>query len=149
MKEFIEKLIGRLEEREKYYHECALDEIMENGHTLDAEGFLGKEDAYGDAISIVNQLAEEHKVFGNSEQVNDGWVPCSSGEMPKCGEFDIKNVWVTMHRKGVDFYFTRKICWNNYLKRWEWSNGKKMADDWEIIAWQYLEVPAPYQPKGE
>lgn len=60
MKEFKEKLIGRLEGREKYYHECALDEIMTNGHTLDAEGFLGKEDAYGDAISIINQLAEEY-----------------------------------------------------------------------------------------
>lgn len=60
MKEFIEKLIGRLKGREKYYHECALDEIMKNGHTLDAEGFLGKEDAYGDVLSIVNQLAEEY-----------------------------------------------------------------------------------------
>ena len=38
---------------------------------------------------------------------NNGWIPCSCGVMPKCGEFDIKAVWVTMHRKGVDFCFTK------------------------------------------
>ena len=33
--------------------------------------------AYKNAIEIVNQLAEEYKLFGNSEQVNNGWIPCS------------------------------------------------------------------------
>ena len=77
MKEFIEKLIGRLQGREQYYHECALDEIMQNGHTLDAEGFLGKEDAYGDAISITNKLAEEHK---------GGWIEELLEAKKNCGE---------------------------------------------------------------
>ena len=61
MKEFIDKLIERLEGREKYYHECALDEIMENGHTLDAEGFLGKEDAYADGFNRGYRVAKEEK----------------------------------------------------------------------------------------
>ena len=68
MKEFIEKLIGRLEEAEKCNHEKALEEIMENGHTMDAEGFLNQEDAFNKAIEIVNELAEEY---------NNGWIPCS------------------------------------------------------------------------
>ena len=139
MKKFIEKLIGRLEEvhyrnnkmKKKAYKEKDWERFDLLTHRN--EGIYG-------AIEIVNQLAEEY---------NNGWIICSSGEMPKCGEFDIKKVWVTMHRKGIDFYFTRKVCWNNYHKRWEWENGKEMADVWQVIAWMYIEVPAPYHPKGE
>lgn len=73
------------------------------------------------------------------------WIPCSSGNMPKCGEFDVKKVWATMHRKEVDFYFTKRLNWNNCYKRWEWLNGKELAEEWEVVAWMYVEVPKPYK----
>lgn len=56
MKEFIEKLIGRLEEEQEAYSDT----------TYYAYGV-------GSAIKIVNKLAEEY---------NDGWIPCSV-DLPK------------------------------------------------------------------
>jgi hypothetical protein len=63
MKEFIEKLIGRLEEEKKQSYYKA---TSKSGMSID----MGENIAYGKAIQIVNQLAEEYKLFGNSEQVN-------------------------------------------------------------------------------
>ena len=59
MKEFIEKLIGRLEEKA-------------NQTWL----VLAERNGYERAIEIVNQLAEEY---------NNGWIPCSE-RLPKYGE---------------------------------------------------------------
>jgi hypothetical protein len=85
-------------------------------------------------------LKDVEKEYGKG-----GWIPCSSGNMPKCGEFDVKKVWATMHRKEVDFYFTKRLNWNNCYKRWEWLNGKELAEEWEVVAWMYVEVPEPYK----
>ena len=54
MKEFIEKLIGRLEEEKAK-------------GIYDIDNVITVKDAYGKAIKIVNQLAEEH---------NNGWILC-------------------------------------------------------------------------
>lgn len=51
----VEKVVAELECRENFYHNCALGEVLENGHTLDAEGFLSKKNAYSDAIDIVKR----------------------------------------------------------------------------------------------
>ena len=59
MNEFIEKLIGRLEEKA-------------NQTWL----VLAERNGYERAIEIVNQLAEEY---------NNGWIPCSE-RLPKYGE---------------------------------------------------------------
>lgn len=83
MKEFIEKLIGRLEETDfndiqmvvrevllKYgfpYESIVQDEVWDALDELSSNKY---------AISIVNQLAEEY--FANTPQnFADGWIPCS------------------------------------------------------------------------
>jgi flagellin-specific chaperone FliS len=56
MKEFIEKLLGRLEER-----------IQQNAGWDDEEYWAGENFAYEDAIEIVNELAEEYKPTKNAD----------------------------------------------------------------------------------
>lgn len=73
MKEFIEKLIARLEEK-RYKAEMWSDS--------NDDYFSGKEYAYDDSMIIVNQLAEEtiHESSSKSENVlesSSGWIPCS------------------------------------------------------------------------
>ena len=64
MKEFIEKLIGRLEEKFKYNSEQA--EIWRNGSDKDAYSrgqkdlYMDRANTYGEVMRIVNQLAEEY-----------------------------------------------------------------------------------------
>lgn len=65
MKEFIEKLIGRLEEKFKYNSEQA--EIYRDGSDKDAyfrekkDLYMDRANTYGEVMRIVNELAEEYK----------------------------------------------------------------------------------------
>lgn len=65
MKEFIEKLIGRLEEKFKYNSEQA--EIYRDGSDKDAyfrekkDLYMDRANTYGEVMRIVNRLAEEYK----------------------------------------------------------------------------------------
>lgn len=64
MKEFIDKLKSRLEEEKK---EAVANNVIW---------------VYSKVIRIVTELAEEYKLFGNSEQVKvsempTGWIPVS------------------------------------------------------------------------
>lgn len=152
MNEFIEKLIGRLQGREQYYHECALDEIMQNGHTLDAEGFLGKEDAYGDAtlnnmkkadlIKLLHTAQHNYETimwfYNNAVKVNmsqlnnNGWIPCSERLPDKeliyvIGCFKDGNVSLLLYQGGGTFE-------NDY--------GTGLYNTKQVIAWQPL--PEPY-----
>ena len=159
MQEFIEKLIGRLEEKrnEKYI----------NG----VSKFPSREQKVFDiAETIVNQLAEEHKdnvmineqycwqtcgatehckecnrlcngsidYYENydfmAEEHNNGWIPCSE-RLPE--------------EKG-DYLVT---CNDGKVRVWWFVVGEDFKC-WRIgvhtlkpIAWQPL--PTPYQPKGE
>ena len=73
MNEFVNKLIGRLEELKKLEMDRE-ENITEDGYWEDCEEAFedgesnGMYTAYTKAIQIVNQLAEEY---------NDGWIPCS------------------------------------------------------------------------
>lgn len=64
MKEFVEKLIGRLEEKFKYNSEQA--EIYRDGSDKDAyfrekkDLYIDRANIYGEVIRIINQLAEEY-----------------------------------------------------------------------------------------
>lgn len=73
MNEFIEKLIGRLEER-IFSAELYNDEF--DGKTIDNLICLG------DVTEIVIELAEEYKLFGKTEQVKGGWIACER-DLPK------------------------------------------------------------------
>ena len=65
MKEFVEKLIGRLEEYPTYSFGVSL---------LNTQEYI----KVSDLIEIVNQLAEE---------CNNGWIPCSERLPSKEGEY--------------------------------------------------------------
>ena len=85
------------------------------------------------AIEIVNQTAEEYKS-------NDGWIPCSSGVMPKYGD----NVLVSLNYAFLPLIAT--LYEDNTWKMLQGING--LIDiTGKVIAWR--ELPQPYQPKGE
>lgn len=157
MKEFIEKLIGRLEEK-----------VV--NRTFD-ESIKTKNLAYKEAIEIVNQLAEEYnneavkgdliskkavitelngiyldnpwddkedileKAIGIVDHFptayNNGWIPCSERLPDKEGEY-----LVTLRRWNCVTFANFKDIKNN-----------PHFDTNYVTAWQPL--PAPYQPKGE
>lgn len=65
MKEFVDKLNKKLKEKLLEYINKANDEMIENGHTLDFENFLGHKEAYEEVLydivnEIVNELTEEN-----------------------------------------------------------------------------------------
>ena len=115
MNAFIEKLIGRLEEYKKQW--------------MDAD-YL---DGIDEIIEIVNELAKEYKLFGNSEQVNGGWIPCDEN-LPKHGQTVIFSTEDGMVEAG----------WYDVNKDW-CVNENYFPDAFKFIAWQPL--PDPYIEK--
>ena len=115
MKEFVKKLIGRLEE------------VTHDNPMITRNYILRK-----DAISIVNQLAEEY---------NNGWIPCEK-ELPK-----IPNSYLVTkmcENDGNRIYETaHEIFWTSDGK---WDCERDEDCEWKVIAWR--KKLAPYQ-KGE
>ena len=115
MNEFINKLIERLEEK-KAKGLYAYDSVA------------NVKDAWGKAIEIVNQLAEEY---------NNGWIPVSSGNPKETGLYQVtvddndEPVITAMYLAEVDIW-SYHAGYGNYMK---------------VLAWRSL--PQPYQPKGE
>lgn len=125
MKEFIEKLIGRLEEESDYepidYDYCDMS-------CSDEEHFISTHKA----IKIVNQLAEEY---------NNGWIPCSE-ELPPQPKSNI-----LFENKPLELYLAT-VKGSDYAWRVFW-NGECFTDGWskvDVLAWQSL--PEPYRQKG-
>lgn len=127
MKEFIEKLIGRLEEK---IVNLTFDESIKT-----------KNYAYKNAIEIVNELAEEHSANTTQKSAN-GWIPCSE-RLPE------------MNQKVLASYEDRYlsaangVCEGMYVYTWgKWDiSDYAVEDDYKVIAWQPL--PQPYQPKQQ
>lgn len=122
MKEFIEKLIGRLEERKTHFGTLVVvgkDDLVLNYN-------LGKMHSLEDAIEIVNQLAEEHK---------GGWIPCSEQEEPtENGQYIVS----VQHYSNKDLY---DVCLVDWFGEW------KVSYEWNVLAW--MPLPEPYQKEGE
>ena len=125
MKEFVEKLIARLEECEERYDDVSFAQLSEFGITLDYKYAEGKRDGVAETIEIINELAEEY---------NNGWILCSD----RLPDF-LDNVLVCTKSGG------RTIA---HLKHTpiEWRDMHMNKID-DVIAWKYLD--APYQPTGE
>ncbi len=118
MKEFIDKLIDRLEE-----------ETIKNKEVvklLNEQGF--KFISIKKAIEIVNELAEEYK---------GGWIPCERELPPQPKENPL------FENKPLELYLV-SLNSTDYPWRAFW-NGKFFTDGWskiEPIAW--MPLPAPY-----
>ena len=124
MKEFVDKLISRLEEiKSDNFASAVLNEPYSMGicHTIEK------------SIKIVNQLAEEY---------NNGWIPCEM-ELPKVSNSYL----VTKMCENEDnpiYETAHEIFWTNDGK---WDCERDEYCEWKVIAWQ--NKFAPYQPKGE
>ena len=131
MKEFIEKLIGRLEEIsvENTCSDCPYkakcDEVQEhiNDETTDLCGATIK----ALSIEIVNQLAEEY---------NNGWIACSE-RLPDA-EAD-----VLLSLRSLDIYTGFRANTEGMF----YVEGEGYVEYENVLAWQPL--PEPYKPKGE
>ena len=107
MQAVFEKIIEKLEEKI----------VITWKHDYDG----GRKDAFNEAIEIVKQEAEKY---------DNGWIPCSSGVMPRANGWYL----VTNHLGVVQ------------EQRWSANHWEKLRDD-AVLAWR--ELPLPYQPKGE
>ena len=126
MKEFIEKLIGRLEEYQENNTQCKPSDDYE----------LGQFSACEYAIEIVKQLAEEYN--------NDGWIPCSK-QLPPHSD-DLLLIQCSGKPKN-NIVFDNAFCLASYTKEgWllelypEWKGA-------EVIAW--MPLPEPFKPIAE
>lgn len=119
MKEFIDKLIERLEEEKEGYSDT----------TYYALGI-------GSAIKIVNKLAEEYKV----SEMPTGWIPCSD-MLPE--NISTVLVQVKEFESPTIGWYGNMIGWRLAEKDFDELN------DFTVIAWQPLPaLPKPYK-KGE
>ena len=141
MKEFIEKLIGRLEEIsvENTCSDCPYkakcDEVQEhiNDETTDLCGATIK----ALSIEIVNQLAEEYRQ--DLDKNSQGWISCSERLPEKNGMYLVTQKRYSLDNRrmiGIETDYVQFSCG-------EWCRARFL----EVIAWQPL--PTPYQPKGE
>ena len=127
MKEFIEKLIGRLSEEIKKIN----DEPW-----LDCEERIKKQCIYCNTIKIINELAEEH---------NGGWIPCSE-RLPENEDYVL--CWYEYYRFGSYNRMYQTYGLGYYIKQYDmWGGEVNQGQKCRVIAWQL--VPAPYNPKGE
>ena len=130
MKEFIEKLIGRLEEKFKYNSEQA--EIWRSGSDKDSYSrgqkdlYMDRSNTYGEVMRMVNQLAEEY---------NNGWIACSErlpeDDMDVLVKYDVERYGIAWYQKNFG---------------WDSEDIQNSIYRLNVIAWQPI---APYQPKGE
>lgn len=128
MKEFIDKLIERLEEERKKVNRDNKNKFCP---TTD---LICKESAFIQAISIVNQLAEEYKV----SEIPTGWISVSDRLPSKANH----NVLVTYKDRYIGGVYG--VCEGQYvhsLKEWQITDYA-IDDDFNVIAW--CEKPAPY-----
>ena len=124
MQAAFEKIIEKLEERTSFLADCTKYGNKDAGQQEKSYSTMMMyevADLVDDLIDIVKQEAEQY---------NNGWIPCSSGVMPRA------NGWYLV---------------TNYLgvvqeQRWTSNHWEKLRDE-AVLAWR--ELPLPYQPNGE
>ena len=122
MKEFIEKLIGRLEEK-----------VV--NRTFD-ESIKTKNLAYKEAIEIVNQLAEEYRQ--DLDKNSQGWISCSERLPEDCTIYEVTA------RFGNGMCYTEFAYYDESKGEWWKHDDDGLVN---VLAWK--EHTTPYQPKGE
>ena len=130
MKEFVDKLIGRLEELQKLNYEAY--EVAR--HIPDKIGYIHTSNAYANAIEIINELAEEY-INTSTEHINTStdsstWIPCSE-RLPEidggyiCTAKDVE--------ESLELIYS---TWDN-----SWMD--EFDSEYEVIAW--MPLPLPYK----
>ena len=138
MKEFIDKLIGRLEEKFKYNSEQA--EIYRDGSDKDAyfrekkDLYMDRANTYGEVMRIVNRLAEEYSA-NTLQNSADGWIDCSE-ELPEEDKIVLLCTKDKLVRQGV-----RHISYEH--NRYDLYGVTSTFWDEDIVAW--MPLPAPYK----
>lgn len=136
MKEFVKKLIGRLEElydeNDKMKKKAYEEQDWEN-----FELFTHGNEGVEESIEIVNQLAEEY---------NNGWINADVESPTENGLY--WGYYVASSYTGTDGVKHTEckyasIYWEDNL--WLYDPRSFRTVD-EVIAWKKI---APYQPKGE
>lgn len=132
MNEFIEKLIGMLEElyaRNDKTKKMAYEEKDWEKFDL----FTHRCEGIYSAISIVNQLAEEY---------NGGWIPVDKTLPKKSGYYTVTEEQYSLDmRKKMGVRVSHEVQFDAEEQRWYRAKFLK------VIAWKEHETP--YQPKGE
>ena len=138
MKEFIEKLIDRLEEESDYkpidYDYCDMS-------CSDEEHFISTHKA----IQIVSQLAEEYLPDTNVGN-KDGWIPVEE-RLPDNNEPVLCWVKSTTIASGETYIIgsCSNKCW--FLQTYEIGHHYFPVKDYEVAAWQPL--PEPYRKESK
>ena len=145
MKEFIDKLIEKLEEKRKF---------LENTYLLSKKSYEVKKDAVarinelGGAIEVVNELAEEYERetdqtdYANIELYafwkNHQWIPCSE-RLPKRNEYVL--CYAKSTARGGDTWFVGS-CDNGFWFLQSSIGTLSCPTQYEVVAW--MPLPAPY-----
>jgi hypothetical protein len=117
MKEFIDKLIGRLEEEKQRLRNLKNDCIALSDHEVIAI----EEGAYNFCKNIVNELAEEYK---------GGWIACTVVDHPEhCNDCEVTFKDVRGYGRDIAFY----------TDKW-----RRASDEVPILVVAWKEPSAPY-----
>ena len=151
MKEFVEKLIERLEENVK---SCEISMKFKFAYNMDYQYVDGKRVAFNECVEIVKKLVEEYNQ--DSTKKNQGWILCSE-RLPE--NYETVNItWI--NKKPAPYYENIKdkpfmgtaifhygkwywyscVC-EDYLRECGDSTCDRMDKDIEVIAWQPLQEP--------
>lgn len=132
MKEFIEKLIGRLEEEILNCQSAYAESIIGMCGTS-ASNYISEMHAFEKTKKIVNQLAEEY--INCSTDTSSGWIPAS--EPPKC--------FMLSDGRLIPFLVCDKLMWHPYIA---FYNGKEWFTASEKInPTAYMPLPPAYVPE--
>lgn len=127
MKEFIEKLIGRLEEATYDMEICEEQFDMNSPYFMDVDYKMVK---FDDAKTIINELAEEYSADTPQKSAN-GWIACSE-ELP---EVDVYVLCQGNHSMFI-------ACVDSLDNKWRDCHFITRT---AVKAWQPL--PQPYKPQ--
>ena len=137
MKEFIDKLIGRLEEKFKYNSEQAeiyIDDSDKDAYFREKKDlYMDRANIYGEVIRIINQLAEEY---------NNGWISVLE-RLPETNESVL--CWAKSTARGGDVCFVGS-CHNGFWFLQSSADTHSFPGQYVIVAWQPL--PESYQEEG-
>ena len=118
MKEFIEKLIGKLEGVKSEVNTPA-DNVWNNAVKV--------------CIDNANELAEEYKLLENIEQLNNGWIPCTERLPEEATTYEVTEEVIVNSKK--QYIVVHRL----FGTEGQWI----LPPNRKVIAW--MPLPSPYK----